>query len=54
LLFQRFGAYAYPVKAATEIAVGAVRCFTSESDALDEVVFCYSGEHFAAYKRFME
>jgi len=46
------GAYAYPLNEATEIAIRQVRRFTKESEALDEVVFCcYSGEHFAVYKR---
>jgi O-acetyl-ADP-ribose deacetylase (regulator of RNase III) len=49
------GAYAYPLKEATEIAIRAVRRFTKESEALREVVFCcYSGEHFATYKNLME
>jgi O-acetyl-ADP-ribose deacetylase (regulator of RNase III) len=48
------GAYEYPLKEATEIAIRSVREFTSRSEALDEVVFCcYSGEHFAIYKRLM-
>jgi O-acetyl-ADP-ribose deacetylase len=48
------GAYAYPLKEATEIAIREVRGFTKESEALQEVVFCcYSGEHFAIYKRLM-
>ena len=46
------GAYAYPLKEATEIAIRAVRRFTKESEALQEVVFCcYSGEHFATYRK---
>jgi O-acetyl-ADP-ribose deacetylase (regulator of RNase III) len=49
------GAYAYPLKEATEIAIREVRRFTKESEALQEVVFCcYSGEHFATYKKLME
>jgi O-acetyl-ADP-ribose deacetylase (regulator of RNase III) len=45
------GAYAYPLKEATEIAIREVQRFTKESGALQEVVFCcYSGEHFATYK----
>jgi O-acetyl-ADP-ribose deacetylase len=45
------GAYAYPLKEATEIAIRSVRQFAGASDALDEVVFCcYSAEHFATYK----
>jgi O-acetyl-ADP-ribose deacetylase len=48
------GAYAFPLKEATEIALRSVRQFAGESDALDEVVFCcYSGEHFATYKRLL-
>jgi O-acetyl-ADP-ribose deacetylase len=48
------GAYAYPLKEATEIAIRSVREFACESEALDEVVFCcYSGEHFAIYKKLM-
>jgi O-acetyl-ADP-ribose deacetylase (regulator of RNase III) len=48
------GAYAYPLKEATEIAIREVRRFTKESGALQEVVFCcYSGEHFAAYQKLM-
>ena len=48
------GAYAYPLKEATEIAIRGVRRFTMESEVLSEVVFCcYSGEHFATYKRLM-
>jgi O-acetyl-ADP-ribose deacetylase len=49
------GAYAYPLKEATEIAIRAVKRFTKESEVLREVVFCcYSGEHFATYKKLME
>jgi O-acetyl-ADP-ribose deacetylase (regulator of RNase III) len=45
------GAYAYPLKEATTIAIREVRRFTKESEALQEVVFCcYSGEHFATYQ----
>jgi O-acetyl-ADP-ribose deacetylase len=48
------GAYAYPLKEATEIALREVRRFTNESEALQEVVFCcYSGEHFATYKELL-
>ena len=48
------GAYAYPLKEATEIAVSTVRRLTQESAALTEVVFCcYSGEHLAAYEGLM-
>jgi len=45
------GAFAYPLKEATEIAIREVRQFTQNSEVLQEVVFCcYSGEHFATYK----
>jgi O-acetyl-ADP-ribose deacetylase (regulator of RNase III) len=48
------GAYAYPLLEATEIAISEVRRFANESEALWDVVFCcYSGEHFATYKRLM-
>jgi O-acetyl-ADP-ribose deacetylase (regulator of RNase III) len=48
------GAYAYPLKLATAIAINAVRRVTDESDYLDEVLFCcYSGEDFATYKRLL-
>jgi O-acetyl-ADP-ribose deacetylase len=48
------GAYAYPLKLATAIAIDSVRQFTSQSDTLEEVVFsCYSGEDFAVYKRLL-
>ena len=40
------GAYAYPLRDATEIAIREVRRFKQASEALREVVFCcYSGEH---------
>jgi O-acetyl-ADP-ribose deacetylase len=49
------GAFAYPLKEATEIAIREVRRFTKESQALQEVVFCcYSGEDFATYKKLMK
>jgi len=49
------GAYAYPLKEATEIAIKEVRRFANEVEALREVVFCcYSGEDFATYKRLMQ
>src|SRR3984957_7849272 len=49
------GAYAYPLKEATEIAIRQVRRFTKESDVLGEVVFCcFSGEHFATYKNLLK
>jgi len=46
------GAYAYPLKEATEIAVATVREWVSQHPDFDEVVFCcYSGEDFATYKK---
>jgi O-acetyl-ADP-ribose deacetylase len=49
------GAYAFPLKEATEIAIREVRRFTEESQALQEIVFCcYSGEDFATYRRVMK
>jgi O-acetyl-ADP-ribose deacetylase len=49
------GAYAYPLRQATEIAVREVTRFANEAEILREVVFCcYSGEHFATYKRIIE
>jgi O-acetyl-ADP-ribose deacetylase (regulator of RNase III) len=48
------GAYAFPLKEATEIAIREVRRFTKESQALQEVIFCcHSGEDFATYKKVM-
>jgi O-acetyl-ADP-ribose deacetylase len=48
------GAYAYPLKLATAIAIRAVRRVTDQSDYLDEVLFCcYSGEDYATYKRLL-
>jgi O-acetyl-ADP-ribose deacetylase len=48
------GAYAFPLKEATEIAIREVRRFTKESQTLQEVVFCcHSGEDFATYKKVM-
>jgi O-acetyl-ADP-ribose deacetylase len=45
------GAYAYPLKEATEIAIREVLRLTNVSEAFQEVVFCcYSGAHFATYK----
>jgi O-acetyl-ADP-ribose deacetylase (regulator of RNase III) len=45
------GAYAYPLKEATEIAIREAKRFAGQSTALAEVVFCcYSGERFATYK----
>jgi O-acetyl-ADP-ribose deacetylase len=46
------GAYAYPLKLATEVAVASVRGFFAEYIDFEEIVFCcYSGEDFATYKR---
>jgi O-acetyl-ADP-ribose deacetylase len=46
------GAYSYPLKEATEIAVGTVRETLSQRPVFGDVVFCcYSGEHFATYKK---
>jgi O-acetyl-ADP-ribose deacetylase (regulator of RNase III) len=48
------GAYAYPIKLATAIAISTVKEFTDQSDQLDEVAFCcFSGEDFAVYKRLL-
>src|ERR1700722_1393926 len=48
------GAYAFPLKEATEIAIREVRRFTKGSQALHEVIFCcYSGEDFATYEKLM-
>ena len=49
------GAYAYPLRDATEIAVREVRRFKQASEALREVVFCcYSGQHFATYQKLIQ
>jgi len=49
------GAYAYPLRDATEIAIREVRRFKQASEALREVVFCcYSGEHFATYQKLIK
>jgi O-acetyl-ADP-ribose deacetylase len=46
------GAYGYPLKEATEIAIRSVREFANRSGGLDEVVLCcYSSEHFSIYQR---
>jgi O-acetyl-ADP-ribose deacetylase (regulator of RNase III) len=46
------GAYAYPLKLATEVAVASVRGFLAGYPDFDEIVFCcYSGEAFATYER---
>lgn len=48
------GAYAYPLKAATEIAISSVRRFTAANAHFEKVVFCcYSGEDFAIYQRLL-
>jgi O-acetyl-ADP-ribose deacetylase len=48
------GAYAYPLRLATAIAIGTVRRVTDQSDYLDEVLFCcYSDEDYAVYKRLL-
>jgi O-acetyl-ADP-ribose deacetylase len=48
------GAYSYPLKSATAIAISAVRRITDQSDYIDEVLFCcYSGEDYATYKRLL-
>jgi O-acetyl-ADP-ribose deacetylase len=46
------GAYAYPLKLATEVAVATVRGFLAEYMDFEEIIFCcYSGEDFTIYKR---
>jgi O-acetyl-ADP-ribose deacetylase len=46
------GAYAYPLKLATAIAISTVRTFTGRTNQFEEVIFsCFSGEDFAVYKR---
>jgi O-acetyl-ADP-ribose deacetylase len=46
------GAYAYPLKLATEVAVASVRGFLAGYTDFNEIVFCcYSGEDIATYKR---
>ena len=46
------GAYAYPLKLATLIAIETTRRDLGTWNGLDEVVFCcYSGEDYATYKR---
>jgi O-acetyl-ADP-ribose deacetylase len=48
------GAYGYPIKAATTIAISTVKAFTDNDSPLDEVVFCcFSNEDFAAYHRLL-
>jgi O-acetyl-ADP-ribose deacetylase len=46
------GAYAYPLKLATAVAVSTVQAFTDRTNCFEEVIFCcFSGEDFAVYKR---
>jgi O-acetyl-ADP-ribose deacetylase (regulator of RNase III) len=46
------GAYAYPLKLATFIAIKSVREYVETNSGLEEVIFCcYSREDFATYKR---
>lgn len=46
------GAYAYPLKLATTIAVSTVKAFTDRTNRLEEVIFCcFSREDFAVYNR---
>lgn len=48
------GAYSYPLKEATEIAVATVREALSQRPVFDDVVFCcYSREDFATYKKIL-
>jgi O-acetyl-ADP-ribose deacetylase len=48
------GVYAYPLKAATEIAITTVRRFASRYEGLNEIIFCcYSGESFTLYERLL-
>jgi O-acetyl-ADP-ribose deacetylase (regulator of RNase III) len=46
------GAYAYPLKLATMIAVSTVKAFTDRTNRFEKVIFCcFSDEDFAVYKR---
>jgi O-acetyl-ADP-ribose deacetylase (regulator of RNase III) len=46
------GAYAYPLKLATEVAIASVREFLAGYTDFEEILFCcYSDEDFATYKR---
>lgn len=46
------GAYSYPLKEATEIAVTTVRETLSQNPVFSDIVFCcYAGEDFATYKK---
>jgi O-acetyl-ADP-ribose deacetylase len=45
------GAYSYPLRPATEIAIASVREFASRNDCFDEIIFCcYSREDMAVYR----
>jgi O-acetyl-ADP-ribose deacetylase (regulator of RNase III) len=46
------GAYAYPLKPATQIAINAVGAFMRQHDVFDEIIYCCHGaDVFAAYQR---
>ncbi len=46
------GAYAYPLEAATAIAIRTIRAAVPQYEQLEEVIFCcYSDEHLSAYRR---
>jgi O-acetyl-ADP-ribose deacetylase len=48
------GAYSYPLKDASAIAISSVHQFIGEDTCLDEVIFCcYSREDLAVYKRLL-
>jgi O-acetyl-ADP-ribose deacetylase (regulator of RNase III) len=48
------GAYAYPLKLATTIAVSTVKAFTDRTNQFEEVIFsCFSGEDLAVYQRLL-
>jgi O-acetyl-ADP-ribose deacetylase (regulator of RNase III) len=48
------GAYAYPLKAATEIAIASVKEFAKRNEVFEEILFCcYSGEDFATCKKLL-
>jgi O-acetyl-ADP-ribose deacetylase len=48
------GAYAFPLKPATEIAIASVTNFTKQGEVFDEILSCcYSGEDFAMYKKLL-
>jgi O-acetyl-ADP-ribose deacetylase (regulator of RNase III) len=49
------GAYAYPLKAATEIAIASVTQIARQVDVFEQILFCaYSGEDFAMYKKLLD